>query len=577
MTFSRRRVLLVAGVLLGLWAVACALLLVRAARDLQAGRDAAEQARDGLDAEAVAEGTALEPLREAADRFGSAESATGNVVLAPLRVLPIVGRQLRSVHALSGAAGAVASAGAAAVDRAQEVLDEPAGGGPARVDQVRIIAETLRAAADRVAEVDDLGPREGLLGPLAEARNDLAEELDEARTTLADAVAGTEAALALVEGPRTYLLVAANNAEMRAGSGMWLTGGLLTTAAGRLDLDGMSPLSLDADPPDDAVALTDDDLAANWGWMNPQDEWRSLMASPRLEVSAELGARMWAAAGRPPVDGVLVVDPVALQAVVAATRPVVVAGETYEAEEIPAALLHDQYADFGTSGPDQGARREVLGAVASAAFGALDEGEWSPATLVEELGRAIRGRHVLAWSSDEVEQQGWEAAGMDGAVDASSLLVSILNRGGNKLDWFLDVDASLAFADDEAVVRVDIANRTPDGEVEYVAGPNPELTDELVYGDYKGVLAVTMPDGAVEPVFEGRTTVNVKGPDGPTEILGVQFVLAKGEATSFTLRFGLPDGLERLRVEPSARFPATSWTFGDLTWEDAEPRTLELP
>ena len=577
MTRRRRRVLLVAGVLVGLWAVACALLLVRAARDLQAGRDAAEEARDGLDAEAVAEGTALDPLREAADRFGSAESATANPLLAPVRLLPIVGRQLRSVHALSDAAGAVADAGAAAVDRAQVVLDEPAGGGPARVDQVRIIAETVRAAADRVAAIDDLGPRVGLIGPLAEARNDLAEELEDARTTLADAVAGTEAALALVEGPRTYLLVAANNAEMRSGSGMWLSGGVLTTAAGRIDLGDMAPLYLDADPPDDAVELTDADVQASWGWMNPQREWRSLMPSPRMAVSAELATRMWEAAGQPAVDGVLVVDPVALQAVVAATRPVEVGDRSYEADEIPELLLHEQYAAFGTEGPEQGARREVLGEVASAAFAALDEGDWSPATLVEELGEAVEGRHLLAWSSDELEQRGWEAAGMDGSLTPSSLLVSVLNRGGNKLDWFLDVEASLAIEGDEAVVRVDLANGTPDGETEYVAGPHPDLVGELGYGDYKGILAVTMPGGAVSPAFEGRPTVNVKGPDGPTEVLGVQFVLPQGESTSFVLRFGLPEGLERLVVEASGRYPATPWTHGDEAWEDDAPRTVAVP
>ena len=569
----RRRLLLAAGVLLLLWVAASAFLLLRAAGDLRAGRDAAERARDDLDARAVAAGTPLEPLREAERRFARAESTTGGLLLAPVRLLPVVGRQLRSVHALSGAAGEVAAAGAEAVDRAQAVLDDPAAGGPARVTQVRLIRDTVRRASERIAAVDDLGPRVGLVGPLAEARNDLAEELDDARRSLADATAGAEAALRLVEGPRRYLLVAANNAEMRSGSGMWLSGGLLTTAAGRIDLGDVTPLYLDADPPDDAVEITDADLAGRWGWMNPQREWRSLMGSPRLAPSAELAVRMWEAAGREPVSGVLVVDPVALAAIVRATGEVAVGDRTVSADEVPALLLNEQYADFDTEG-DQGARREALGAIASAAFEALDEGDWSPAVLLEELAAAVRGRHLLAWSTDPVEQAGWEAAGMDGALTPDSLMVSVVNRGGNKLDWFLDVDVALTREGDDVEVRVDLANRAVPGLPAYVAGPHPDLRGELGYGDYKGVVALTLPGDATGAAVDGSRTVSVRGADGPAQVLGLQVVVPAGEARSVSFRFRRTTPARPLRVEPSARFPTTTWTAGDRSWDDDEPVVL---
>lgn len=74
-----------------------------------------------------------------------------------------------------------------------------------------------------------------------------------------------------------------------------------------------------------------------------------------------------------------------------------------------------------------------------------------------------------------VEQRGWRAAGLDGDLDDDSLLVSVLNRGGNELDWFLTTGARLSTArvgsDTEVTVRLTFRNTTPSGLPRYVTGP----------------------------------------------------------------------------------------------------------
>ena len=244
---TRRRLLLVAGFAVAAWAVLVGVRLVQVGADLRAGRDAVEAARDRMGAEEVAESEPLPHLRVAAARFGRASDRAGGAVLLPLRFAPVIGRQLRSVRALAASAGDVAAAGADAVERAARVFDEPAGAGHERVEQVRELAEIVDDVAARLAMVDDLGPTRALIEPLADARNEVAADLAEARRTLADASVGARAALAIIEGPRRYLGVAANNAEMRAGSGMWLQGGALVTNDGELSLDDMVSLHLDAD------------------------------------------------------------------------------------------------------------------------------------------------------------------------------------------------------------------------------------------------------------------------------------------------------------------------------------------
>jgi len=574
----RRRLLLLGAAAFVVWAIFAFFWLLRLASDLQAGRDAASAARDQLGPEQLADGEPLGELRIAESRFRAANERAGGVLLAPLRLAPVIGRQLRSVEALSGAAHEVARAGVDAVERAGVLFDDPAGEGQARVDQVQRLAQIVDDVAARLDAIEDLGPIDGLVAPLADARNELAADLAEARRGLDDARTGARAALSLLTGPRRYLVLAANNAEMRGGSGMWLQGGVLATGAGRLDLEQMVSLHLDADPPDGAVEPSGD-LASRWGYLRPGDEWRNLMASPRFPANAELAVRMWKAATGEDVDGVLVVDAIGLQAIVEAVGEVTVGDRTFGAADVPAYVLHDQYSQFGDiadqTSQNQADRREALAALASAAVDAIDRGDYPASTLIRTLGDAIEGRHLLAWTPDEVEQAGWEAAGMDGELERDSLLVSILNQGGNKLDWFLDVEADLAVervaGSWEVAVTIQMRNETPaQGEPTYVQGPYPGL--DLDAGEYRGLLAVSLPAAATAPQFDGVDTLTVRGPDGPSQVVGFRFDLPRGETREVVLRFRLPPHADHLDIEPSARVPSITWRYGTEEWEDSTSR-----
>jgi hypothetical protein len=563
---------LVAGaVIFILWAAVVGLRLVRAATDLRAGKDAAAAAREHIDAKAIADGTPLPQLRRARAKFASGASGTGGALVWPARLVPVVGRQVRSAHALSAAARDVTDAAITALAEAKHALDEPASGGSARVRQVRSLRDTVVTAQRRVRAVS-LGPRRGLVGPLAEARDELAAKLADADTTLTDAAAGAEAGLRLLEGPRSYLLVAANNAEMRAGSGMWLSGGVLTTTAGRVTLGPVGPLYQQAAPPAGRLpAIADADLAARWGALwRPDVDWRALMVSPRLPASAALGAAMWAAAGKPAIDGVLVVDPVALAGIVRATGPVVVEGRTITADQVVPELLHDQYLRFSTATPEQGDRREALGAIAGRAFQALDSGDWSPTELAGQLAKAVAGRHLMAWSVDAVEQRGWVAAGMGGDLEPDSLFVSLLNRGGNKLDWFTTIEGRITTTPTargtDVAVDVTVRNAAPSGQPTYIAGP--PFGQRWAPGTYVGLATIDVPASAADVRIAGVTSP-VQGRDGAAQVVSAQVELPRGESRVLHLTFHLPGRHGRLLVEPSARQPGITWRYGGKSWKDS--------
>jgi hypothetical protein len=236
-------------------------------------------------------------------------------------------------------------------------------------------------------------------------------------------------------------VLAANNGEMRAGSGMFLSAGVATFANGTITMGPFVPTPT-IDLPAGAVPLTGP-LAALWGWLAPNQHWRTLATSPRFDETAPLAAQMWQAATGQHVDGVLAVDPVAFQALLAAQGPIQVGNQQLNADNIVSYLLLDQYAGIPANVGDQQGRFDQLSKVARTAMDALATRPWQATPLITQLTDVGKGRHILAWSADPVEQQAWVAAGISGQLHTDSLALSVLNFGGNKLDQFLKVDEAV--------------------------------------------------------------------------------------------------------------------------------------
>jgi hypothetical protein len=417
-----------------------------------------------------------------------------------------------------------------------------------------------------------LGPSNGLMPFLANARSTFSSDLQQLQTALEKGSAAATAISSFLEGHHRYLLFASNNAEMRAGSGMLLSAGELDTGPAGLSLGPMRAVTDIPIPPGVPLA---GDLAARWGWLAPNQEWRNLMLSPRFDVNAPLAAQMWAAAGNPPVDGVVSMDAVTLQALLQATGPVTVSGRPIDAGSVLNELLNQQY--FRYSAVQESQRHEELGQLAGALFSALGHGGWSRSELVEGLAQAARGRHILLWSPVPVEERGWHAAGVDGSLAANSLLVSVLNRGGNKLDYFLHVGSSVSFRPvpqgTEVTVELRLANQVPAGEPQDVEGP--DYGSGVGAGVYLGIVSINMPAAANGGYFEGVQHLAVAGQDGPTQVMGFQLSLSRGERRTVTAHFFLPTRGGALRVEPSARVPGIDWSRGSSSWTDGSSHTVE--
>ena len=101
------------------------------------------------------------------------------------------------------------------LDERLENADEPAG----RV-------ALLDAAIDELDRIDealdtvDLGPDQGLVGPLAAAHDDLEDTITKAQGKVDDGRELLRPVREMLQGPSSFLLLATNNAEMAGGSGL---------------------------------------------------------------------------------------------------------------------------------------------------------------------------------------------------------------------------------------------------------------------------------------------------------------------------------------------------------------------
>lgn len=565
---------LVAAVVL-VWLGFALAMLWSARAATRAGVDRLERARDVLTPEGIVDGEGVDLLRTARADFERARERVRSPWVAPLRAVPVLGRQVRSVDSLTAAASDVVDIGVDASEAARAELERTPADAGSRARTAARLAAIARRADESLTGID-LGPADGLVGPLRDARSRFVDELTGLRDATRRVRLGSLAFARFLEGPSRYLVVAANNNEMRIGSGTFLSVGQLDVSDGALDLSDMRSVG-DVDVPPGAVTIGGD-LADLWGWLQPQVEWQNLAASPRFETQASVAAQMWRAATGADVDGVIVLDPVALRALLLATGPVVVEGVEYSAGNVLDELYLRQYevVDEGSFNFANAARRDRLAAIARAVLTRFDEGGYAAVDLFEALRDAALGRHVLVWARDPEMQRGWEAARVAGVLEPDSFIFGLHNRAANKLDQFLEIRAELQMSGEELEVAVEVVNRAPEGLPAYVEGPAPGAQGAAA-GLYQGLLTFVLPPGVGTPsVGQGEAVLEpvALGPDGPYGTIAAYVEVPRGEARAFVLRARLHPDLERLRIEPSARVPEVTWTFRGASWPDDRARTV---
>lgn len=463
----RRRVLIVAAVLLGAVLLVGGWLGLRvaqaadAARDLQSAIDGAAPEVEALDVDALR--ARLPAVQDAAER---AAAAADDPVWRAAQHLPIVGDDLAAVATVATAADDLAgTAGPDLLDALAAVVepraaDRPRGNAvPAAWVDLAPLADAAPSLARAAAVADALRvdlrriDPAGLVGPVARPVERLRDGLDASATDLATvrALAAALPGMLGADGPRTYLLLSLNPAELRAQGGIAGAVAVLQARDGAVGLVGQHST---ADLPElavPAVPLTEEEHAL---YGDRLGRWiQDSVLTPDFPRAAEVAAAFWSQRTGRPVDGVFATDPVVVAALLDATgRTVRADGADLDGDTLLHALLREAYLTYG----DPKAGDVFYAEVATAVFAVVRDSTADPDTARAALSvarQAMTERRVAFWSAHADEQGrigGTVAGGAFLTGDAATATGGVGSAVGlflddgtaGKLDY--DLDAAVA-------------------------------------------------------------------------------------------------------------------------------------
>jgi hypothetical protein len=409
---------------------------------------------------------------------------------------------------------------------------------------------------------------------MTKAKAKLVAKLAQARTELQNGLQLTATLRTLLAGPKTYLLLAGNNSEMRSGG--------VTTAAGLVHFEGgaitTSPFisSFDLFLPDDKAVTPPPAIAQLYGWQTPGQEWRTTNTSPNWPEVAQLYTQMSANSPFGPVDGVMFIDVVTLRSVLSVVGPVTTDGFTYNANNVLAQILYTNYLLYPTT-ESTNTRRDVQSDVARAAFDALQSRSYSLPALAQQLQLAAKGRHLLAWSPNPDEEHLWTKLGAGGQLGADDLMVSVQNVSASKLDFFIKPIVTIGvqqFSDHQSVdMYVTMANPRRPVTSAYIEGG---LNCCVLPGDQRVYLLFYLPKTAYN-LTSYQPHFSTVGHDGPMQVVGMIYIVPYGQTTTVHISFYLPPSQTAVTVVPSARLTPEIYSVnGHITVADTVPVKLPI-
>ena len=413
-------------------------------RDLSAAEQSANEFIAALDSDdAVQRETAIEELREHSQE---AREGTGGLWWSGFTHLPLVGDDATGVRALARSLYLVAD-GAEPVTATLGDLDGVTRDGSIDLQKVESLQEPVSDAASAFADAREevrYLDSSGYAGSLRTRFDDYVERIDDAARNLgvADQAIQVLPTMAGADGPRTYLFVFQNNAEVRGTGGLPGSWSEVRVDDGAIEITrqgsaGNFPFR--EDPP---LPLTSEELRVYGETMGQY--FTAATFTPDFPRAAELlRAHYEDRYPQAQLDGVLSLDPVGASYLLPGLGPVVAEGVTLTPDTAVEQLLSDPYQ---TLTPRQ--QNLFFEAVARELFGAITGDLSSPVRFVEGLARAGReGRFLVSPFEPEVRDNlaGTRVLGELASDDGRTPHVDVAmnDATGSKMSYYLRYQAEV--------------------------------------------------------------------------------------------------------------------------------------
>jgi hypothetical protein len=296
----------------------------------------------------------------------------------------------------------------------------------------------LTSAKQNVGAIDT----SGLIGPVKNAVtqiNGMVGEIEPALAT-AKALAPVLPGLLGADGPKNYLLVFENSAEVRPLGGIAGAQILVTADQGRVSIAQQasgrefafeSEQFADGHVPREARDL----FLVPFGVQSQNNT-----LTPRVEVAADLTRSMWQNQRGVTADTVIFVDPIALTYILEATGPISLPdGSSLDSKNAVDILMNGVYQMYSD---DPDAQDAYFSAVAGTAFGAVMNGDVDIPKFIDAVQKSGEERRMLASSTDAQVQDLIVDAGLQGRLpretdSAHQIGIYFSDYLGSKMDYYL--------------------------------------------------------------------------------------------------------------------------------------------
>ncbi len=534
------RAAVVLGALLLIGVLSVGWLAYRAGQ-VQTNLEAASALLPGLQSQLVTgDGAAAQAtLDELRNHTSDARAAGTDPLWKAASILPILGPNFSAITEVTVSADDVVNRAVAPMLDTFDSLDwgslTPQDG---RIDVAPLqeVSPTLSSAAntvqlsyERLNGIDRARLLPQVSAPLERAIG----SMDEARQALNGAASAAAILPSMMgaDGPRTYLVLIQNSAEIRATGGISGAYALIRTDNGSIELAGQgSGGDLGRfDPPLDVDPQQVQIYSTRIGGF-----FQSANLTPDFPTVAQTTKEMWEK--RNPgttIDGVMALDPVVLANLLEATGPVelgdfedpVMSGLVSQTElptalssdNVVTTLLSDVYAQI-----EEPSLQDIyFASVAGKIFSAIADGQGDGPGLIDALTKSSDEHRLYLWSNTSSEQAVIATTTLAGAatgpLKGGAAFDVYFNDGtGAKMDYYVKrtVQVLESCSDEgyrEYTVRVSLTNTAPADAAEslsaYVTGagafgvaPGSVRTNTVAYGPAQAALGNAVLDGIEIPV-----------------------------------------------------------------------------
>jgi hypothetical protein len=416
----------------------------------------------------------------------SIESTLQSPWLRAATAIPLVGQQIHFTTDVVHAARDVQRTTTTLVDAAdpRRLVPTPATIDTVVVGQVSLDARTSMDSFTQLSQALDTG-QQPWLAPALRDRSDRVRQRIDRISGRGDQLVALAQLLPRLLGDREarrYLLVVATPSELRGAIGLPANYAEIGATNGKLSLDksgriaSLGPIA----KANNAELVAPDDYIARYRRLGIPEQWTEVAASPDFVATASVMSSLYPNSGGQRVDGVVAIDPRGLAQLLEVTGPVAVSGwnEPLTVDNAERILLFDQYVTYAND-PITG-RSAFLTLATTEIWNALVQRQLDLPRLAPVLLDMLANGHLMVTSNHIDEAAQLRAVDFDGGIGSpapDSLVVSSLNRGGNKVDWFLQRTVHYRAVIDPttravaATVDISLTNSAPSsGLPDYIIG-----------------------------------------------------------------------------------------------------------